>query len=215
MNSWLKKQHRDKALADTTPPIRIIPPIRSKRFLTFIKKLRIFLITLFFLGFLFAQAAPDDILTHAPLLQIFVDWMKSLIPSIGMASARSNFPQVTEVYFSFFWFFSPLLGLYNFGEYQCVLGEGAKRFFIIWSQRPTRWTWMQNMLYVAIATTSCVIVLLYYDGRDFNILPFNSNRFALGIGGWIIPAIIPAVTVPCVLIISKQIKWFCVFFDKD
>lgn len=184
MNSWLKKQHRDKALADTTPPIRIIPPIRSKRFLTFIKKLRIFLITLFFLGFLFAQAAPDDILTRMPLLQPFVDFMKHFIPLISKTSARSEFPQVTETYLSFSWLFSPLSGIYALGKHQCILDREAQKFYLHWEQRPTRWVWIKNMFYILVTTVCVVMLLTVYDGQDFNILPFNRNRFFLGIIGW-------------------------------
>jgi hypothetical protein len=184
----------------------------SPQIARYVKNLGRFLKVLYGVGFFFAFNAPDDVLTQYPLLRGFTSLMMEIFPAISAVANRSEFPEVSTLYLSVSWFFSPLYLLYESGKYYTFDPE-KKRFFEIWSKRPTRWMWIKHSMIFLIFTIISFFFMLYYNGRDFNIMPFNSHRVALGLLGWLIAGGGVVIILPSLgLMAFYQVKWIKIFF---
>jgi hypothetical protein len=188
----------------------------SSKVTRYVKNLRRFFKTLYGIGLVFALNAPDDILTQYPLLHGFTSLMTQIFPAINAVAKRSAFPEVSTLYLSVSWFFSPLYLLYESGKYYCEFDSGTRRFLEARHKQPTRWKWIKHAICILFLIIGFVLFAFYYDGSDFNIAPFNSHRMALGLAGPLIAggigvaAIFPAL----VILIFFQMKWMKIFFKE-
>ena len=186
-----------------------------------IKRLRGFLLTAFIYGFFLAIDTSDDVLTRNPWLQNFTAIMKLIVPYIERSVARSEFPQVTELYLSLSWLLSPLYLLYEWGRHYCNLGWGAKRTNQKQREIYKKMTvllFSRNMFFIlmlAICFFGYFVFFGGYDGRDFNVLPINSNRIALGLGGWLLAGGgVLIVGVALYRSFKMHVTWFIEFLDR-
>lgn len=105
--------------------------------------------------------------------------MKALFPPIGHYAEKSSFPQVSAVYFSVMWLFAPLHFLYL--KRQLEAQEDLLRTDVRgWLGRIG-----QFAIGVVLLPLLGLFALFVNPGFDFNLLPVNSSRLALGVAGFI------------------------------
>lgn len=134
--------------------------------------------------FLIGVYAPADVLDKSEILSRFTALMAVLFPPIMNYSTRSEFSQVTLLYMSLSWFFSPLHGYFFYKEYKTDAADWVKRF-----KDPASWPMKEKLrgwLTLLILPPLIYFMTFIAKGHDFNLLPINSSRMVLGIGGWFI-----------------------------
>lgn len=139
------------------------------------------LISLFLIivGFFIAQFASESILDKYYYLQSITLKLKSIFPPIAGYAAKSKFPQVSELYFSYMWLISPVC---FWASVQLVRNnEGLK------SWKPKTWGEQINVFIVGVLLFSLLGYFTFFinPGYDYNLLPINSSRLALGMFGYI------------------------------
>jgi hypothetical protein len=92
----------------------------SSKVTQYVKYLGKFFGVLYGAGILFALNVPDDILTQYPFLQGFTSVMMQIFPAINAVEKRSAFPEISTLYLSVSWFFSPLYLLYSSGFFYTI-----------------------------------------------------------------------------------------------
>lgn len=138
-------------------------------------------------GLLIALFASESILNDIPALKLFTQFMSTIFPPIQYYAAKSKFPQVTELYFAFMWLFAPLHFYFLNADFQSQRFRWAMK----WKQRefdqPYRgfWQFAHRILFIGVLIPGLIVFFFFYNnGYDFNLLPINSSRIALGLFGF-------------------------------
>lgn len=130
-----------------------------------------------------AQYSPIDVLDQYPFLTQFTDVMSSIFANINACAAKSKFPQVTTLYMSISWLFSPLAGYFLWQEYKTDSSKEVVRIKTSpWNANQKTRGW----LCVIVFTIMVIAYPFNPIGSDFHVLPYNSSRFVLGIAGHLI-----------------------------
>ena len=142
---------------------------------------------------IFALGAPEDL--NFERYCLFYSLGK-IFPVINFYAEKSAFPSVAKIYFSFAILLMPLHFLYAYKKLST----------------PTNDQWFRNLWFISsrrvlikqIILVVFMLYLLYFllyinPGFDFKILPINSSRYALAIGGWIFLGGIQGVLMAWVL----------------
>lgn len=139
--------------------------------------LRYWTLYLIAIGFFIAIFSPENILDQFPALQNMTHPMKSIFPPIAGYSKRSQFPQVSEFYFAYMWLLSPF---YFWVSLKLIRNDkGLKN----WKPKNLGDKLKNIFTGVLLASSLSFFVLFINPGYDFNLLPINSSRLALGIAG--------------------------------
>lgn len=137
-----------------------------------------------FMGMVFiALFIPNDILERVSILKVLTDFFSVLFPSIASYSARSDFPQVTAFYMTLSWITSPLHGYYLIKEYRNDLADWTVKF-----KSPDSWPMRERIkgfIFLLIIPLLLYFMAFMAEGHDFNLIPINSSRIALGFCGWL------------------------------
>lgn len=138
-------------------------------------------------GLLIALYAPENILDQLPVLKPFTQLMSTIFPPIEYYALKSKFPQVSELYFSLMWVFSPLHFYYLNADFRAQRFEWARKWKRIEFDVPYHgFKQYANRIFITVFLMPVLIIvgLFYNKGYDFNLLPINSSRTALGLFGF-------------------------------
>ncbi|WP_143026491.1 hypothetical protein [Paraburkholderia fungorum] len=133
-----------------------------------------------FASVLIGLILPTDVLDLVPALREFCHSINRLFPVVGNYAARSNFPQVTELYFSTHLLLGPLASVWALTARDL---EKERRF------REAGFGISQALTFLlAIALAIWGLRFGYFSnpGYDFRIAPINSSRVALAFFGFFI-----------------------------
>ena len=147
--------------------------------------------------FALALAIPEDVLTTVPALERFTDLMASIVPSIDTLTARSEFPQVTRLFFSTLWATMPI---------QVALCRFAAGPFSIENAKRKKWI---SLLFVFVITPTLVYFMMFVVGQDTGGAMLSrrlnemtgASRVGLAIGGYFVAF---GVALPILL----SLLWF-------
>lgn len=82
------------------------------------------------------------------------------------------------------WLTSPLHAYFYWKEYKAGTADWVVRF-----NDNARWSKKERIKGVVSAFVVCPVVIIFMAffaaGHDFNLLPINSSRTALGLAGWV------------------------------
>lgn len=147
-------------------------------------------------GFFIALLSPDNILDLHPYVRFVTEGLKSIFYPIAGYVGKSKFPQVSECYFSFMFIVFPY--------YFFVVFHAAKKNDGLINWNPTSWMERIKVFIVGVMLTSSLayFALFINPGYDFNILPVNSSRLALGMSGYALssPAAAYLLAIACCLL---------------
>jgi hypothetical protein len=131
----------------------------------------------------FALHAPIEWASSAYWPDSLISLISYIFPPIAGYAKKSHFPVITQAYMAFTFMLMPLHGWYTYK----ALSE------------PTNEPWFKNLWtidsYWALAKRVCSVILIgaivwfsifLNPGYDFNLMPLNTSRNALGVGGWIV-----------------------------
>lgn len=142
------------------------------------------LITLPLAGaFLFASQAPTEWATSEYWPASAVVFISALFPTILGYSKNSAFPDIAQMYMSFTFMLMPLHIWFSYKELS--ISRDEVWFKNLWSL-DSNWAFIKRLLLVITICAIVIFTLFFNPGYDFNLMPLNSSRTALGIGGWIV-----------------------------
>lgn len=148
---------------------------------------RLMFITPIVFGFFIALFCPENILDKHWLLQFATSKLKAIFPPIAGYARKSEFPQVSELYFSFMWVLSPyylFISIFSIRENQGLINWLPKAQFEL-----------IKVFFIGVVLMSFLgyFVLFVNPGYDFNMLPISSSRFALSVAGYLFSGIAAAI----------------------
>lgn len=129
-------------------------------------------------GFFLALLLPSHVLSEYPMLREITGAVKSVFAPISGYAQRSRFPQVAECYFTFMWLLAP----YYF--WVALVAVRNNEGMIGWKPKSLRERLSVFSVGVGLIGLLGLFVLFFNPGFDFNLLPINSSRVALGLVGW-------------------------------
>ena len=141
---------------------------------------------IFFFGLAIALFAPVDVLERLPFLRPVTDTLAAIFPPILNYAQRSQFPEVTLIYFSLMWLLSPLtfywIGKDSSNEADPVIAKWRRDKIIVGFSSVVRF------VLATIVVLPVVIVFCWFwnPGADLTLLPIGTSRLALGLGGYLI-----------------------------
>lgn len=133
------------------------------------------------LGALIAWFAPDNVLSVWPFLKSLTGPIDTVFPIVGNYASRSQFPEVTELYFAVMSIVAPLWAyrawqnprfMFNQQEFEKRVVRNGLPFIIF--------AWFVVALFFPLLA---LFGLFVNPGYDFNVMPINRSRLALGFFG--------------------------------
>lgn len=133
------------------------------------------------LAALVAWFAPPNSLDRLPWVAIASDSLKTVFPSMAAYVQRSQFPQVTELYFLLAVVSAPLHVPYVYRDYRArlpfhrdewIASDAGKLRFVISA--------------LILLPGLAIFAVVLNSGYELSWMPFGSSRLALGLFGWIV-----------------------------
>lgn len=119
----------------------------------------------------------------------FTKLLATIFPPIAAYASKSAFPAATALYMAFAFLLFPLHFFYALSELRT---NNKERWFErLWNIQSMR-DMLSRFFLIPIVTLLALFGLFLNPGYDFNLLPLNSSRAALALGGWLIAGAIPA-----------------------
>lgn len=134
-------------------------------------------------AFFFALHAPQGWATSAYWPAPALAFISALFPPISGYARNSSFPAVTQMYMAFAFLLMPLHAWYAYKELSTP--NSAPWFKNLWSLDST-WAFVKRACLVLVVSATVGFCLFINPGYDFNLMPLNSSRLALGLGGWVV-----------------------------
>ena len=106
-----------------------------------------------------------------------------IFPPISGYAGSSKFPEITRMYMSLTFLLMPLQGWYTYLELSTSTNESW--FKNLWNIE-SNWALVKRAALVAAVGAVTYFALLVNPGYDFNLMPLNTSRNALAVGGWIV-----------------------------
>lgn len=133
------------------------------------------------MGALIALVAPLDVMDRLDWLQALSDWLRSVFLPMNGYIRRSDFPQVTELYFLVMVLHSPVHFYYFHQALRTEHNLDARK--TSWQSR----SWIGKASFCAAVLLLALplpVAFFLNNGFDFAIMPINSSRIALAWAGW-------------------------------
>jgi hypothetical protein len=134
-------------------------------------------------AFFLALHAQQEWATSAYWPTSALAFISALFPPISGYAGKSLFPGVTQMYMAFTFLLMPLHAWYTYQELSTLNSEPW--FKNLWSLDST-WAFVKRVGLVLVMSAIVLFCLFVNPGYDFNLMPLNSSRLALGLGGWIV-----------------------------
>lgn len=134
-------------------------------------------------AFFFALQAPQSWATSEYWPTSALAFISAVFPPISGYTKNSAFPEVTQMYMAFTFLLMPLHAWYTYQELSTPNSEPW--FKNLWSLAST-WAFITRVCLVLVVVATTSFCLFINPGYDFNLMPLNSSRLALGMGGWIV-----------------------------
>ncbi|WP_427501719.1 hypothetical protein ACQE3E_23900 (plasmid) [Methylomonas sp. MED-D] len=150
-------------------------------------------------GFFIALLCPENILDKHWLLQSVTSKLKAIFPPIEGYAIKSEFPQVSELYFSLMWALSP------YYLFISILSIRRNQGLIDWlpkTQFEVIKVFFTGVVLMSFLGYFCLFV---NPGYDFNFLPINSSRFALSVTGYLFSGIAAAILLAVAYCLFEKI----------
>lgn len=149
----------------------------------------------FFVLACIAVLSPDNVVGNHPLLRSFVGAMSDMFPTIGAYAKKSQFPQVTALYFSVGLVFSLTAAAWlAFAEFP-RLRHVLRDFSEIPLRMLTGRLILQSLVFSAFGILGGVYWLVSDADFHFGITPISSSRPALAVFGWLYAGFAPVFMV--------------------
>lgn len=132
---------------------------------------------------LFALHAPQEWVSSTYWPTKALNFIAYIFPPISNYAERSNFPAITQAYMAFTFLLFPLHTWFTYKE----LSTSSKEpwFNNLW-EIDSSWAFIKRMVLAMLVGLIVYFSLFVNPGYDFNLMPLNSSRAALGFGGWIV-----------------------------
>ncbi len=133
-------------------------------------------------GALIALIAPLDVMDRLGWLQPLSDWLRNVFLPMDGYIRRSDFPQVTEVYFLVMVLHSPAHFYYFHQALRSEHNMDARK--MNWQSRSGigKASFCAAVLLLALPLP---VAFVLNNGFDFALMPINSSRIALAWSGWL------------------------------
>lgn len=152
-----------------------------------------------------AAFAPIDILEKVPALKIYVEQMLGLISSGSRLGSRSNFPQVTQLYYALLAWTIPFFVIISHSWMMTRVAKDRDGLLFRRKLSIANKVWFILLIPIWIA-------FIYFaslnHGGDTRLIPFGGSRWALGIFGIAFPLGVGAM----IAVISFSVRR--VFFEN-
>ncbi|WP_175778550.1 hypothetical protein [Burkholderia anthina] len=124
--------------------------------------------------------SPDTVLSTHPLLATFVATIAQHFPSIGHYQAKSQFPEVTGLYFSIVPFITPMVLVQMIRTRANTLTDMRVRR----RRHPVKWL-TSVILIIPVVIFGLYILIEHNNGIQLSGMPIDRSKFALTVFGWI------------------------------
>ena len=135
------------------------------------------------IGLFFALWASLDIGSSAYWPTSTLAFISAVFPPISGYTQKSVFPDVTQAYMAVSFMLMPLHVWYGYKELSTP--SKAPWFKNLWAL-DSYWAFIQRATLVLLVFVVVLFTLFLNPGYDFNLMPLNTSRLALGLGGWIV-----------------------------
>lgn len=143
-----------------------------------------FICAMWCIGAILAISTPTDILDYSPAIKLYVDPVLTLISPDGKLGSRSNFPQVTQLYYALMVWTVPCFAIIS---HSWMLTRVAKdRDGLMFKQKLS----ITNKVWLVVLLPVWAIFIYFASlnhGGDTRLIPFGGSRWALGIFGVAFP----------------------------
>lgn len=134
-------------------------------------------------AFAFAVQAPGSWSSLPYWPTSAIAFISEIFPPISGYANRSAFPEVTKMYMAFTFMLMPLHAWYSYKE--LTTSYDKPWFKNLWKLE-SNWAFVKRVFFVLVMCGLVFFSLFVNPGYDFNLMPLNSSRTALGLGGWIV-----------------------------
>lgn len=135
-------------------------------------------------------------------VDLFVNIMGNIFPPILSYKQRSLFPDATALYFSLSFLLIPA----HFALTLRTLNESSDDWAIRLRKIDTQGQLIYRFVMAVVVAMIAIFCLFLNPGYDFNLLPINSNRYALALVGFLFAGGISAQLIAWVYVSLLSIR---------